>query len=160
MLDQHLGCLATVSKGRSLASSPIPDRMPSVAKLVFLVGPLAELIQSTQQLLTQLKCAVEVVPDTESMATLARSATPCLVIVADNQPPRIEQTVQVLHQMLDPQQVTIVTLSDRYGSPTALPPSMALVDGHLVSPIDRSVLGSLVHSASLRQFCHRAWMAR
>ncbi|NJN49490.1 MAG: hypothetical protein HC805_06595 [Alkalinema sp. RL_2_19] len=90
----------------------------------------------------------------------ASGLAPCLVIVADTDLQWAEQSVLQLRQRLDQAQVTFVTLSDRqhFVGSSVIDQSggdQLLVDGHLVSPIHRSVLGSLVHSAAVRQFCNR-----
>ncbi|MBE9028160.1 hypothetical protein IQ266_00130 [filamentous cyanobacterium LEGE 11480] len=154
----------------ALRPSPFPstvvsDTTPRFPKAVFLVGRHPETLQPVEILLNQLKCDVRWVKATDQITavdddvTYALPLAPCLVIVADADREWAEQSVYQLRQLLDMAQVTIVTVSDRqnFAKTFAAADSFAdrpLADGHLVNPVHRSVLGTLVHSAAVRQFCH------
>ncbi len=154
--QSQFGSSATlpIALDRSLQSNSAPAHAPQFSKSVFLIGRLTDTLQPIEDLLAQLKCDVSILPAVEQMRACTTAKAPCLVIVADDDHDWTEQSLRQLSQIVDTNQVTLVTLSDRYSPWLSVSTSRADVDGHLVSPINRSVLGSLVHSAAVRQFCH------
>jgi response regulator RpfG family c-di-GMP phosphodiesterase len=124
---------------------------PRFRKSVFLLSRTPDKFQPIEQILTQLKCEVRAIDRTDHLTEFSQTA-PCLVIVADADPQWVNEAVAALRQTLVHPPVTVVVLEDQRDMATALTQPSA-IDGYLFQPLDRCVLGSLIHAAAVRQFC-------
>ncbi|MEB3272775.1 MAG: response regulator [Prochlorothrix sp.] len=98
--------------------------------------------------------AIAVAHSVDEAVTWIRNAPPYLMIVVEQQEPRMAQLVEECRQEQGHNPVTIVGLS-RHDNPTwGNHEANPGFDGFLVHPISPAVLLLLIQSAQLRQTCY------
>jgi hypothetical protein len=144
--------------GSKLAPPPLPVAQsnigygPRFRKSVCLLGRAPHAFAPIAQILTQLKCEVRSIDSTEHLSELT-AAPPCLVIIAAADRQWATAALTAIRQQLDQPPVTVVVLEDQRDLAPALTQVNGPIDGYLFQPLDRCVLGSLLHAAAVRQFC-------
>jgi CheY-like chemotaxis protein len=127
--------------------------MSSSASYVLLLGQESEDLNRLELLLGKLKCAVQTATSVEAALDQLTQAPPCLVILQEADADWPAQSVQQLRAAADAEHITMVALTDRAEPSWRHQADNPGFDGFLVSPLSRTVLRSVVQSASVRQLC-------
>ena len=127
--------------------------MSSSASYVLLLGQKIEDLNRLELLLGKLKCAVQIATSMEAALAQLTQAPPCLVILQEANAEWPAQWVKQLRAAADAEHITMVALTDRAAPSWRHQDDNPGFDGFLVSPLSRTVLRSVVQSASVRQFC-------
>jgi CheY-like chemotaxis protein len=127
--------------------------MSSSASYVLLLGQKTEDLNRLERLLGKLKCAVQTATSMEAALNQLTQAPPCLVILQEADADWPVQSVQQLRAAADAEHIMMVALTDRAEPSWRHQDDNPGFDGFLVSPLSRTVLRSVVQSASARQLC-------
>jgi len=111
-------------------------------------------VRVLESLLRRLRCKTVVVRSPEQAIANVHQASPCLVILAGQQP-CVSMIANQLRNVADFGSPTIVALSD-FHAPNWTHQEDFGLDGFLVKPMTSDVLTSLVQSAWVRQTCYQA----
>jgi CheY-like chemotaxis protein len=127
--------------------------MSSRASYVLLLGRKTADLTRLELLLGKLKCAVQIATSLEAALAQLTQAPPCLLILQEAEADWPVQSVQQLRAAADAEHITMVALTDRAAPSWRHQDDNPGFDGFLVSPLSRTVLRSVVQSASVRQLC-------
>jgi CheY-like chemotaxis protein len=127
--------------------------MSSSASYVLLLGQKTEDLNRLELLLGKLKCAVQTATSMEAALAHLTQASPCLVILQEADADWPTQSVQQLRAAAKAKHITMVALTSQAAPSWRHQDDNPGFDGFLVSPLSRTVLRSVVQSASVRQLC-------
>lgn len=121
---------------------------------ILLLAPQIEELQGLESLLQQIALDVEIVDTADEALARVSQSLPCLVILQEHL--RSAATIHQLRTIAQPDRLTLVIVTET-DSPSWLHQEQHPdVDGFLVKPLSSDVLFSLIHSASIRQYCQRS----
>jgi CheY-like chemotaxis protein len=127
--------------------------MSSHASYVLILGQKTADLSRLESLLGKLKCAVQTATSMESALDQLTQEPPCLVILQEAESGWSAQSVQQLRAAANVKHITMVALTDRAAPSWRHQDDNPGFDGFLVTPLSRTVLRSVVQSASVRQLC-------
>ncbi|HTL88520.1 MAG TPA: hypothetical protein VL134_03905 [Leptolyngbya sp.] len=120
---------------------------------ILLLAPQVEELQGLESLLQQLALDVEIVDTADQALVRVSQRPPCLVILQEHL--RSEAIIQQLRTIASADRMTLVIVTEPDSPSWLYQEQHPDVDGFLVKPLSSDVLFSLIHSASVRQYCQQ-----